>query len=248
MLLLNLIDQNPIWLHIHYEDICPVDIIKKLEKQVKKRSTFYPLEYITQKASFYGEQFFIEDGVLIPRPETEILVDKAKEILENVSKPNIVEIGTGSGIISVMLAILIDNITITAVDINPQALKLAYKNAKKFGVEDKIQFIQSDLFTNIPQANYDMIVSNPPYISDNYTLPQNVKYEPCEALFSGKNGTDLLYKIIDETIQQKIPYLICEMGYDQKRLIEQYLKELNLYKLEFYKDLEGFDRGFTLSL
>ncbi|BFU76949.1 peptide chain release factor N(5)-glutamine methyltransferase [Arcobacter sp. 15-2] len=246
ILILHLVQQNTIWLHLNYDKECSCE--KELEKLVKKRATNYPLEYITKRASFYGEVFNVRDGVLIPRPETEILVENAETILKEIKAPKVLEIGVGSGIISVMLAILIPDIEIIAVDINDKALELAKSNAKKHNVEDKITFIKSDLFTNVPDIQFDMVVSNPPYIADDYKLPSNVKYEPSNALFGGNIGDELLKDIILQTKQKEIKYLLCEMGYDQKTPLTNFVKEnISSYKsLEFYKDYDKFDRGFTL--
>ncbi|MGB5866360.1 MAG: peptide chain release factor N(5)-glutamine methyltransferase [Arcobacteraceae bacterium] len=248
ILILHLVQQNTIWLHLNYNKECSCE--KELEKLVKKRATNYPLEYITSRASFYGEVFNVKDGVLIPRPETEILVEKAETILKEIKAPKILEIGVGSGIISVMLAMLIPDIEIIAVDINDKALELAKSNAKKHNVEDKITFIKSDLFTNVPDVKFDMVVSNPPYIADDYKLPANVKYEPSNALFGGNIGDELLKDIIVQTKEKEIKYLLCEMGYDQKTPLTNFIKEnISSYKsLEFYKDYDKFDRGFTLIL
>ena len=245
-MILHLVQQNTIWLHLNYDKECSCE--KELEKLVKKRATNYPLEYITKRASFYGEVFNVQDGVLIPRPETEILVENAETILKEIKAPKVLEIGVGSGIISVMLAILIPDIEIIAVDINDKALELAKSNAKKHNVEDKITFIKSDLFTNVPDIQFDMVVSNPPYIADDYKLPSNVKYEPSNALFGGNIGDELLKDIILQTKQKEIKYLLCEMGYDQKTPLTNFVKEnISSYKsLEFYKDYDKFDRGFTL--
>lgn len=246
ILLLHLLEKNTIWLHLNYDKECSCE--EQLKKLVQRRATQYPIEYITKKASFYGEMFEVAEGVLIPRPETEILIDKALEVLKDIKSPKILEIGVGSGIISVMLALLIEDIKIVAVDINEKALELAKRNAIKHGVADKITFIKSDLFTNVPHdIKFDMVVSNPPYIADNYKLPKNVKYEPSNALFGGKVGDELLKNIIDSTLQKKIKYLFCEMGYDQKKPLSVYINEhYKVQKLEFYKDLEDFDRGFLL--
>lgn len=246
ILILHLVQQNTIWLHLNYDKECMVE--NELEKLVKKRATNYPLEYITKRASFYGEVFNVRDGVLIPRPETEILVEKAEIILNDISSSKVLEIGVGSGIISVMLAILIPNIEIVAVDINDKALDLAKSNAKKHNVEDKITFIKSDLFTNVPNTDFDMVISNPPYIADDYKLPSNVKYEPSNALFGGSIGDELLKDIIIETHKRGIKYLLCEIGYDQLTPLTKYINEhiMTFKKLEFYKDYDKFDRGFTL--
>ena len=246
LLLLYILDKNVIWLHINYNEICSENTQKELEKLVKKRVTNYPLEYITGKASFYGETFNVKDGVLIPRPETEILVEKAETILKDISKPKVIEVGVGSGIISVMLALLIEDISIVAVDINDKALELAKSNAIKHKVEDKIKFIKSDLFSEVNVKNFDMCVSNPPYIANDYKLPQNVKYEPSNALFGGDIGDELLKDIIVATDDNNIKYLLCEMGYDQKEPLESFLHNFNTNSVKFYKDLDGFDRGFEV--
>ena len=248
ILLLYILQKNTIWLHLNYDKKCL--ITKELKKLVERRATNYPLEYITKKASFYGEVFNVTDGVLIPRPETEILVTKAEQILKTIKKPKIIEIGTGSGVISIMLAILIPDIQIIAVDINDKALELAKLNAIKFQVDTKITFIKSDLFQNIPKDKYDMVVSNPPYIASNYKLPLNVKYEPSNALFGGQIGDELLKDIILQTKQNNISFLLCEIGYDQKKSLTTFIKNMikKYQSLEFYKDYDKFDRGFIMLL
>ncbi len=244
ILLLSIVKQNVIWLHLNYNEQCQCEA--QLKKLIDKRSTNYPLEYITKRASFYGELFDVEPGVLIPRPETEILVEKAETILKTIDRPQVIEIGTGSGIISVMLALLIDDIKIIAVDINDKALQLAKQNAIKHKVEHKIEFIKSDLYENITNYKYDMCISNPPYIANDFMLDKNVQYEPSNALFGGSRGDELLEKIIDQTSKRDIKYLYCEMGYDQKKPLTKYFENYNVEDLEFYEDLDKLDRGFTV--
>ena len=133
-----------------------------------------------------------------------------------------------------------------AVDINDEALKLAKLNAIKYKVEHKITFIKSDLYNNIENKNFNMCISNPPYIADDYKLPKNVTYEPQNALFGGIKGDELSKKIIFETSLRDIKYLYCGMGYDQKKPLNKFIEQFNIKNLEFYKDLEKFDRGFIL--
>jgi len=245
ILMLHLLDKNTIWLHLNYNE--PFNKEKELEKLITKRETNYPLEYLINKATFYGETFNVKDGVLIPRPETELLVENAVEILKEKKKGvKVLEIGTGSGIISVMLAVLIEDIKIVAVDINEKAIELAKSNAIKHGVENKIEFRLSNLYENVDEEDIDMTISNPPYIANNYKLPHNVKFEPSNALFGGEVGDELLKDIIDQTKEKNIEYLLCEMGYDQKKPLEEYFKNFNVKSYSFYKDYEKFDRGFTL--
>lgn len=239
----HLLNKNIIWLHLNYHQ--EFEQQKELEKLIQKRASNYPLEYLIGKASFYGEMFYTKEGVLIPRPETELLVEHAIAHLNTLNKKNkrILEIGVGSGIISIMLALMVENVEIVGVDINPMALQLAKENAIKHNVLDKINLIQSDLFENIP-GDFDMVISNPPYIANEYILPQNVKYEPSNALFGGEVGNELLKQIIEQTYERKIPYLFCEMGYDQKASLSQFLKQFPTRKVDFYKDYSQFDRGF----
>lgn len=239
----HLLNKNTIWLHLNYHQ--EFEQQKELEKLIQKRATHYPLEYLIGKASFYGEIFYTKEGVLIPRPETELLVEHAITCLNNLPKKpkRVLEIGVGSGVISIMLALLVENIEIVGIDINPIALQLAKENALKHNVLDKINFIQSDLFDNVV-GDFDMVISNPPYIANEYILPHNVKYEPHNALFAGEVGDELLKQIIVQTHQRNIPYLFCEMGYDQKPSLSQFLKKFSTNKVEFYKDYAQFDRGF----
>ena len=245
ILMLHLLEKNTIWLHLNYNNEFLKE--KELANLVKKRATNYPLEYIINKASFYGEMFIVKEGVLIPRPETEFLLENALEILKDKKETQtILEIGTVSGIISVMLALLVPNIKIIAVDINEKALALAKENAIKHNVQDKIEFRLSNLYENVNEDDIFLCISNPPYIANDYKLPTNVKYEPSNALFGGNIGDELLKDIIKNTSERKIPYLLCEMGYDQKNPLENYFKEFNVDSYSFYKDYESFDRGFTL--
>lgn len=245
ILLLHLLNKNIIWLHLNYNQ--EFEYPKELEKLVQKRAKNYPIEYIIGKASFYGEMFHTKEGVLIPRPETELLVENAFNTLNTLNGvKRVLEIGVGSGVIGVMLALLIKEIQITGIDINETALELATQNATKHAVLDKIKFIKSDLFENV-EGDFDMVISNPPYIANDYILPENVKYEPSNALFGGTVGDELLKQIIQQTYERKIPYLFCEMGYDQKQSLSHFLKNFPTKKVEFYKDYAKFDRGFMVT-
>lgn len=226
------------------------DLILNLDKELDENSKFWefiekfqngkPLAYITNEVEFFGEIFFVDESVLIPRFETEILVNKSLEILKNFKAPKILEIGTGSGIISIMLKKNIKDAEILAVDISKKALKTAIKNAKFHGVE--IDFKISDLFENV-EGNFDLVVSNPPYIAQDYPLDDYVLKEPETALIGGKNGSEILINLINQSTN-RTKFLACEIGYDQKEILKKELVK-NGFKAQFYKDLAGFDRGFT---
>ncbi len=243
ILIMFLLEKNVIWMHLNGNFEFTKE--EELKALVKKRATHFPLEYLTNRVSFYGETFIIKQNVLIPRPETEILVEKAFEKLKQIENPKVVEIGTGSGIISVMLSKLLPQLKVTAVDINDDALELAKENTKNHSVENQISFIKSDLLKEV-SGDFDMCISNPPYISNNYVLPHNVKYEPKNALFGGEIGDELLKDLIEEVTSKNIKYLYCEYGYDQRESIKNYMKKFNVKSLEFYKDYSDFDRGFLI--
>ena len=212
---------------------------------VKRFANHEPLEYITGEAGFYGLTFNVKKGVLIPRPETEILVEKSLEVLSNLPArkgPLVAEIGTGSGIISICLA-LNSNAKIIASDISDEALNLARQNAAKFGVEDKIEFVKCAYLDQIC-GRFDLLVSNPPYIARDYELDKFVLNEPHEALFGGAAGDEILKNIVLLARNRGVKYLACEMGYDQRESMQNALK-FNGFEAEFYKDLAGFDRGFV---
>jgi len=235
---------SDIWLISHDDEV--IEIPKSFEEFIKKRESSYPLEYILKETSFYGRVFYTDDRVLIPRPETEELIDKIIYTCKDFKSPTIAEIGTGSGIISIMLALLFPNAKIIATDISKDALKVAKINAKKQGVSEKIRFLYCNLLDAINQ-DIDVIVSNPPYIKKDEKLEKNLSYEPDLALFGGEKGDEILKQIIDIAIKRRVSILACEMGYDQKEKIENHLKNYSL-KAEFYKDLAGLDRGFVVNI
>ena len=230
-------------------DLLPQDeftLHSKLLESVSRLNNGYPLEYITKKVSFYGMDFFIDEGALIPRPETEILVDKATQIIKSHNIQQIYEIGTGSGIIAITLCLQNPHIQITATDISPTALQIAQKNialksALDSTLKSRIRLICADLLQGadfVPKNS--LIISNPPYIAEDYALPKNVAYEPKIALFGGKNGDEILRKII----ALNADFLCCEIGHNQGYLADF----LGAYKsVEFYKDYAGFTRGFVAS-
>ena len=214
----------------------------------KRRAENEPFEYITNSVSFYSEEFYIAEGALIPRPETELLID---EVIKNYPDKNaaitFVEVGVGSGIISIMLARHFTQAKFIAVDISQNALDIAKINIAKFNLQDRIELRLGSLLEPINET-VDYLVSNPPYIANDESLEKNLSYEPQNALFGGEIGDEIIQKLLDEVLSQKIRFFSCEMGYDQQDKIRNYLKEKKFVSLEFYKDLSSFDRGFTIKV
>lgn len=200
-----------------------------------------PLAYIFGRTSFMGREFEVSPAVLIPRDETEILVQKSLEVARNFSEPVIFDICTGSGIIAISLALALNGAKIYSSDISEPALEIAKKNALRLGAKN-IEFLRSDLLKKLP-PKADIIVSNPPYIADDYELDIWVRTEPSIALFGGAKGDEILRSLAQQSMG-RTQYLLCEMGYDQKSSMDEFLAKLGA-KCEFYKDLAGFDRGFV---
>ena len=216
-------------------------------KAIKKLLDGVPLQHITHRQEFMKLMFYVDENVLIPRPDTEILVEEVIKIAKKINAKKILDLCTGSGAIAISLAKYIEGSQITATDISRKALSIAKLNAANNNVEDKITFVSSNLFQNIPEEKYDIIVSNPPYIKRKVIekLDKEVKKEPIIALDGGNDGLEFYKKILDnayEYLKYK-GYLCLEIGYDQKdevtKLIENEGKYVDTYSK---KDLYDNDR------
>ena len=185
---------------------------------------------------------------MIPRPETEILIDEVLKYIENTQiDMQFVEVGVGSGIISIILAKKFPNARFIAVDISEDALRIAKKNIQRFGLENRIELRLGSLLDCVDEK-IDYLVSNPPYIENGVSLESNLDYEPQNALFGGAVGDEIIKMLLDEVLKRDIKFFSCEMGYDQMDKISLYLRDIQKKNLNFYKDLADFDRGFTLRL
>jgi len=158
-----------------------------------------------------------------------------------------VEVGVGSGIISILLAQHFKNAKFIAVDISEAAIEVAKINIAAFGLLDRIELRLGSLLEPVNEK-IDYLVSNPPYIANNEPLESNLSYEPQNALFGGNIGDEIIKKLLDEVLKRKINFFTCEMGYDQLDKISKYLENKQYDSLGFYKDFSGFDRGFTLKV
>ena len=217
---------------------------EKYFQYINKLKNGIPLQYITNNQEFMKLNFFVDENVLIPRADTEILVEEVIS-LANDDKNKILDVCTGSGAIAVSLAKYIKNSNVMALDISKEALKIAEKNA--FNNNVNIKFIESDLFNYLEENDFDIIVSNPPYIRENVIneLSIEVKHEPKIALDGGKDGLDFYRKLSSESYKylKEDGYLCLEIGYDQKNEVIGILKNEKKYKnIYSKKDLFGNDR------
>ena len=226
------------------------DNIKLFHEALDSYARGIPVQYITGEAEFMGFDFGVNPSVLIPRPETEILVERVLTLIERegISEPSILDLGTGSGAIAVSLTKLSPSCRIIASDVSEEALEMCRENAVANGVGDRIEFVLSDLFERFSgKRKFDLIISNPPYIpSEDYdSLPPEVRSEPRIALDGGLKGLEFYRRIIPEAAKRlnNGGYLALEIGYGQAQAIKDILGSTGSYRdIETSKDYNDIDR------
>ncbi len=210
-----------------------------------RRRTGEPIQYITGETEFYGLPFRVTPDVLIPRPETEHLVEKVLELAANFAAPRIVDVGTGSGCIAIALAYKLPQASITAIDLSKSALAIARENAKRNGVA--MRFLEGDLLVPVTEERFEFIVSNPPYVAeaDRESLSVEVReYEPALALFAGDDGLEVYRRLIPATFDALIPggFVVLEIGYGQSPAVAELLATSGFEEIEFVPDLQRIPR------
>ena len=242
-----------------YRDEIEDEKIEKIRYFIQKigREKF-PVQYLLNEQEFYGRKFYVDKGVLIPRQDTEVLVEKMIEILKNnilknknLEKnlkfhPKILDIGVGSGIIGITAALEIKDSYVLGVDISEKALETAEKNKELLKVPN-IKFLKSNLFENVEFKQFDMIVSNPPYISLNEAgimSDDTLLHEPSEALFAENDGLYFYYEICQKALDYlaDFGYLLFEIGYKQGKNVVEIMTSSGFKNVEVIKDLAGLDR------
>lgn len=212
---------------------------------IEKLTNGVPLQHITHHQEFMKMDFYVDENVLIPRPDTEILVEEAIKIAKKMNQPKILDLCTGSGAIAISIAKDVPDAEVYAIDISQKALDVAKKNAKELVA--KVKFIKSNLFNKMDKIKFDIIVSNPPYIKKDVIscLSKEVQKEPELALDGGIDGLDFYRKITNQAIDYLKfgSYLCFEIGYDQKDDVIDIIKEQEHYFNTYCKkDLGGNDR------
>jgi release factor glutamine methyltransferase len=220
--------------------------ISAYRELVRRRLNHEPLQYILGWWEFYGIQFRITPAVLIPRPETETLVEESIKVISELKKPKVLEIGTGSGCVSIAIA-RNTNCDIIAADTSGEAIDIALYNSGRAGAAEKILFKLRDIFSDFEDFNeYDVVLSNPPYIdADEFdSLPEEIRlYEPKNALTDGKDGLSY-YRRTAELARKTESDVIClaEIGDGKKEKVENALEEYGMKNIEFVRDLMGIAR------
>lgn len=250
IVLCDLLDCDRLFLYMHGPSMIDEALIEKFQTIITKRLSRYPLQYILGSAWFYGRKFIVNEAVMVPCPETELLLESVMRSSSYVkSNPiRLLDIGTGSGVVALSAQLENDALDVTATDISSEALAVAKLNAGKFEIEDKIKFVESDLFEALDKSvKFDIIASNPPYIQDDAYdgLPPEVKADPRLALTSGVRGLDIIEKLIAQAPDylNRPGYLMFEIGYDQSEaLFEMITSDERYFDFSLLKDMAEIDR------
>ena len=218
--------------------------LDKLDKLVKDRNDGVPFAYLKGSQGFYELDFIVSPATLIPRPETELLIDISLNTFDSNKKIKALDLGTGSGAIAITLSEKCPIWEMTATDKSNEALKIAKSNT-----HNKINFYCGDWFDAVPDKKFDLIVSNPPYVADQDPHLHNLKYEPLEALTSGSDGLNDIRKIISQSPQflNQDGHLLLEHGYNQKNQIIELLEE-SFINIKPFKDFNKIDRAILAHL
>ena len=247
-LLQKVLGVDRLYILLNLERVLSEDEEQLFNKFINERLNNRPIAYIVGNREFMGLDFFVKEGVLIPRPDTEVLVEEVIELAKKKDAKNILDIGTGSGAITVSLAKYLENVKVTSVDISDIALEIGKRNAISNEVDDRINFVKSDLFTNIDkETKFDIIVSNPPYIKREVidTLDKQVKdYEPYNALEGGVDGLDF-YRAITKQAKEYLKkggILAYEVSHDQSEDVSKLMEMDGYTNIYTLKDLQQIDR------
>ena len=246
VLLSHILGKDRLYLYTHFDQPLTPEELARYRDSVKKRVLRWPVAYIIGYKEFMGHRFAVSPAVLVPRPDTEILVEAAAERLSLVSSPVIADIGTGSGAIIVSLLTLLPQATGVAVDISPQALTVARANAVNNGVTDRLAVQEGDFLTPLAGGSFDALVSNPPYIpaGDISGLSAEVRQEPRLALDGGDDGLAFYRRIMTggPTLLAPGGFIAVETGAGQAPAVAALAREQGLEKIEIIKDLAGIER------
>lgn len=250
IILCYLLDCDRLQLYMYGEQLFKEKHLEQFKQIIEKRKTRYPLQLILEESWFYGRKFFVSPAVMVPTPETELLCETALGFIKKhqLTNPKIIDLGVGSGVIAVTLALELQSADITAIDISNDALQVAMKNAHDLNASSKIEFLQSDYFEKLDSAEaYDLIIANPPYISeDEYKeLPPEVLADPKVSLTAGEFGLDCIKTIVRDAPDYLAPNgrIMFEIGYNQAELVTELTAADNRYSsIVILKDLNNIDR------
>jgi release factor glutamine methyltransferase len=243
LLLMRAVDIDRAFLLTHPEAPVTPGQLATYNQWIDRRAQHEPVQYITREQEFYGLSLRVTPDVLIPRPETEHLVEAALDRLPSNTPVRIADVGTGSGAIAIAIAHALPLASVTALDTSPAALAVAHHNTEHHHLDNRIRFLKSDLLAAVASETFDAIVSNPPYVSELEVLaPEVHNFEPHSALFAGCTGLDIYRRLIPQARQCLKPngWLLMEIGHDQRDALAALLTGWTA--VTFVSDLQGIPR------
>ncbi len=253
-LLAEALGQDRTYLIINFNQQLTEDVLSKFQAMIRRRAAGEPLQYITGHQAFFGLDFEVTPDVLIPRPETELIVEETVRLVQQnrIARPTIVDVGAGSGCIAVTLARELSNARVIASDLSLAALRVARRNAARHDLESQVGFVASDLLDAFAEESFaDFILSNPPYVSKEEmpTLQREVRdWEPRLALTDSNDGLSLYRRLLKDSPSRLKPggHLICEMGYTQSEKITAMVDRETWAETRLLDDLQGIPRTIVL--
>lgn len=253
-LLAHVLARDRTFLLTHSDDALDGDAYERFRLLIARRATGEPLQYITGEQEFYGLAFEVTHDVLIPRPETELLVEKALDAMRDTRAPRLCDVGTGSGCVAVALLHERPDAEGCALDISPAALRVAARNAARHGVRERLELVESDCFAAIETtpARFDTIVSNPPYIAEDEipTLQREVReHEPRHALTPGGDGLRIIRRLLADAPRRLVAggHLLFEIGWQQHEAVADLIDPRVWTFIDIYQDLQGIPRTVALT-
>lgn len=243
LLLLHVLGRDRAWLITHSDEILTAAQAAKYQGWLARRAAQEPVQYIVGEQEFWGLRLRVTADVLIPRPETEHLVEAALELLPEGEAVRVADIGTGSGAIAIALAVSRPQAQVTALDLSAAALQIARENTAAHAVAGRVRFLESDLLAAVRGERFAMIVSNPPYVPGGEDLePQVRDFEPHTALFAGVEGLDVYRRLIPEAAEALEPggWLLMEIGHGQRAALAELMRAWE--DVSFVDDLQGIPR------
>ena len=252
VLLCYVLQKERIHLYVHFDQPLSKDELAQFKGYIKERVLHKPVAYIVGHKDFMGLEFKVTEDTLIPRPDTEILVEAVISRLKTGGEPGVIaDIGTGTGAICLSLLNYLTSLKAVTVDISEKALAVAKENAQRLGLSNRIEFFHGDLLEPIKDRQFTAIISNPPYIpeGDIDTLAADVKdYEPVSALAAGPDGLDCYRRLVAVAGALLVDggFLAMEIGINQREELEKLAKESDWGQVEVVKDLAGIDRVVIL--
>jgi release factor glutamine methyltransferase len=232
-------------LYLDHDRPLEPDEVDSLRELVRRRGQREPLAYVLGTWSFYGLELHCDPRALVPRPETEVLVERALALLADAAEPSVVDVGTGTGAIALALAARLPEASVTAIDLSPEALALAAENAALNGVADRVQLLEGDLLAPVAGRRFHLVASNPPYVAEGETVdPEVAGFEPALAVYAERGGRAIHERLAEAALGALCPggHVVIEVAEGQAPWLAEHLAGLGYSEIAVTRDLRGIER------